>query len=83
MIKEFAGMTLEDAVMKSGPMFEKYQKTGTLAGLMREYYLDPSTNAPKTIPTGDIALNPDDFETDVDGYMALYTILYNELSKRI
>lgn len=79
MIKELAGMTLEDAIMKSGMLFKECQKTGTLAGLMREYYLDPSKNAPKTILIDDdiIALNPDDFETDVDGYVALYAILIN------
>ena len=75
MIKEFAGMTLEDAVMKTNEPLSKYQKTGTLAGLMREYYISLGANAPKLISLGGtvgmIALNPDDFETDVDGYVEL------------
>ncbi len=78
MIKEFAGMTLEDAVMETRPStFSEYQKTGTLAGLMREFYIGLGANAPKFLKIGGtvIVLNPDDFETDVDGYAALLACL--------
>lgn len=82
MIKEFAGMTLEDAVMKTNESFSKCQKTGTLAGQMREFYISLGANAPKLIsPDGTvdmIVLNPDDFETDVDGYVALLALLLNK-----
>lgn len=76
MIKEFAGMTLEDAVMKTNESFSKCQKTGTFAGLMREYYISLGANAPDCLATVSpvIALNPDDFETDVDGYVALLAV---------
>lgn len=79
MIKEFAGMTCEDAVMGTIELLGKYQKTGTLARLMREYYLDPSTDAPMIVNAGGktILLNPDNFETDVDGYVALFAIFSN------
>ena len=78
MIKEFVGMTLEDAVLETLPStFIECQKTGTLAGLMRELYIGLGTNAPKSLKIGGtvIVLNPDDFETDVDGYLALLAAL--------